>query len=131
MGLSAKMNILIIDDIPSMRVIIKNMLREIGFKNFTEAEDGSLAMDKIQESVDNDDPVKFIICDYNMPGKNGLDLYKNLQEHATFKRIPFLMITAEGEQETVVSLAKGGVRNLIVKPVSTKMLKDKIAKILN
>lgn len=129
MALKADMKILVVDDMGTMRKIIKKMLGEIGFKNLTEADDGAPAWDMIQQAHDSDEPYEFIVSDWNMPKMSGLDLLKNLREDDRFKKLPFLMITAEAEQSNVVIAVKAGVSNFIVKPFSAQVLKEKIAKI--
>jgi two-component system chemotaxis response regulator CheY len=129
MGLKAGMKILVIDDMATMRKIIKNMLGQIGFTNITEADDGATAWPMIQEAMNSDEPYEFIVSDWNMPQMSGLDLLKNVRDTEELKKLPFLMITAEAEQGNVVIAVKAGVSNFIVKPFSAQVLKEKIDKI--
>ncbi len=129
MGMKASMKIIIIDDMSTMRKVIKNMLGQMGFKNITEADDGATALPKIEEAYKNGAPFEFIISDWNMPKMSGLDLLKKLKEADHFKNTPFLMVTAEAEQSNVVIALKAGVSNFIVKPFSAVVLKEKIEKI--
>lgn len=131
MALNANMKVLVIDDMATMRKIIKNMLGQIGFKNITEADDGATALPKIKEAHENGEPFEFIVSDWNMPQMTGLDLLKHLRESDDYKHLPFLMITAEAEQGNVVIAVKAGVSNFIVKPFSAQVLKEKIDKIFN
>lgn len=131
MGLKASMKILVIDDMATMRKIIKNMLSQMGFKNITEADDGKTALPLIEESYKTGDPFEFIVSDWNMPGMSGLDLLKKLRSTDQFKAVPFLMVTAEAEQSNVVIALKAGVSNFIVKPFSAVTLKEKVEKIFN
>lgn len=131
MALKANMKILVIDDMATMRKIIKNMLGQIGFTNITEADDGATALPMIQDAQKTDEPYEFIVSDWNMPQLTGLDLLKQLRATEEYKSLPFLMITAEAEQGNVVIAVKAGVSNFIVKPFSAQVLKEKIDKIFN
>ncbi len=131
MGLKASMKILIIDNTASMRKVVKSMLNQMGFKNIHEADDGATAWPLIEEGQKSNEPVEFIISDWNMPKMNGLDLLKKIRESEDFKKLPFLMIAGEAEQGNVVIAVKAGVTNFIVKPFSAETLKEKIGKIFN
>lgn len=123
------MKILVVDDMATMRKIIKKMLNQLGFTNITEADDGAVAWPMLQEAQTNGEPFEFVVSDWNMPSMTGLDLIKNIRAHETLNKTPFLMITAEAEQGNVVIAVKAGVNNFIVKPFSAEVLKEKIAKI--
>jgi two-component system chemotaxis response regulator CheY len=125
------MKVLVVDDMSTMRKIIKNMLTQIGFTNITEADDGATAWPKIEEAHEAGIPYEFIVSDWNMPGLSGLELLKRLRADEKYKNLPFLMITAEAEQSNVVIAVKAGVSNFIVKPFSAQVLKEKIDKIFN
>ncbi|MBF0298073.1 MAG: response regulator [Oligoflexia bacterium] len=129
MAFKPNMKLLIVDDMSTMRKIIKNMLSQIGFKNITEADDGRKALEIIESAHKLGDPVEFILSDWNMPDLNGLDFLKILKQSEAHKNIPFLMITAEAEQGNVMIAVKSGVDNFIVKPFSAQVLKEKIEKI--
>jgi two-component system chemotaxis response regulator CheY len=131
MGIKANMKILVIDDMATMRKIIKNMLTQIGFTNIEEADDGATAWPMIEAAQGSDAPYEFIVSDWNMPQMSGLDLLKKVRDTEELKALPFLMITAEAEQGNVVIAVKAGVSNFIVKPFSAAVLKDKIEKIFN
>lgn len=131
MALKANMKILVIDDMATMRKIIKNMLGQIGFTNIFEADDGATAWPMIEEANNTDEPFEFIVSDWNMPQMTGLDLLKKMRAMDEYKKMPFLMITAEAEQGNVVIAVKAGVSNFIVKPFSAQVLKEKIDKIFN
>lgn len=123
------MKILVIDDMATMRKIIKNMLSKMGFTNLEEAEDGIPALEMIKSAHAEGTPYEFIVSDWNMPGMTGLDLLKTLRADETYAKLPFLMVTAEAEQGNVVIAVKAGVSNFIVKPFSEATLKEKIAKV--
>lgn len=129
MAFNPKQKILIVDDMSTMRKIIKNMLTKMGCNDLTEAEDGEPAWKMIQEAHEAGQPFEFIVSDWNMPQMNGLDLLKHIREDERFKTLPFLMITAEAEQSNVVIAVKAGVSNFIVKPFAITTLKEKIDKI--
>ena len=131
MALKAGMKILVVEDMATMRKIIKNMLGQIGFTNIAEANDGAEAWPMIQQNLEAGDPYEFIVSDWNMPIMDGLALLKNIREHDQLKELPFLMITAEAEQGNVVIAVQAGVSNFIVKPFSAAVLKEKIDKIFN
>lgn len=129
MALKADMKILVVDDMSTMRKIIKNMLTQIGFTNITEADDGATAWPLIELAIKEGKPYEFILSDWNMPQLNGLDLLKKVRATPGLEKLPFLMITAEAEQGNVVIAVKAGVSNFIVKPFSAQVLKEKIDKI--
>ena len=118
------MRILVVDDFSTMRRIVKNILRQLGFTNIVEADDGTTAMAKLKaEKID------FVITDWNMPKMTGLELLKEIRADADMKAIPVLMVTAEALQENIIAAVKAGVSNYIVKPFDAKTLSDKLSKI--
>ena len=119
------MKILVVDDFPTMRRIVKTLLRQLGYTNIIEAEDGELAYKLLKATPD----IEFIVSDWNMPQMTGLDLLKKLRADDRYKALPFLMVTAEAEQGNVVIAVKAGVSNFVVKPFSAQVLQEKIAKI--
>lgn len=129
MAFNPDQKILIIDDMSTMRKIIKNMLGKMGCDKLDEADDGLPAWDMIEKAHEAGQPYEFIVSDWNMPGLTGLDLLKKLRADERFKKLPFLMITAEAEQSNVIIAVKAGVSNFIVKPFSIVTLKEKIDKI--
>lgn len=129
MAFDPKQKILVVDDMGTMRKIIKNMLTKMGCDNLEEAEDGAPAWEMIQQAHAQGIPYDFVVSDWNMPQMTGLDLLKNIRADERFSKLPFLMITAEAEQANVVIAVKAGVSNFIVKPFSIVTLKEKIDKI--
>lgn len=113
--------ILVVDDFNTMRRIVKTCLRQLGFENVTEAEDGVAALSKLQ-NLD----IKLIISDWNMPNMMGIDLLKAVRADDKLKTIPFLMVTAEGQKENILEAAKSGVSNYIVKPFTAETLQQKM-----
>jgi two-component system, chemotaxis family, chemotaxis protein CheY len=124
MPANTNMKILVVDDFQTMRRIIKNYLRQLGFNNVEEAEDGDVALEKL-----NDGQFDFVITDWNMPKMTGIDLLKKIRSENNFKNIPVLIITAEAEKENVVQAAQAGVNDYIVKPFTPEVLQNKIEKI--
>ncbi|NOY62492.1 MAG: chemotaxis protein CheY [Gammaproteobacteria bacterium] len=118
------MKILIVDDFSTMRRIIKNLLRDLGFNNTSEADDGNTALPALQ-SGDFD----FLITDWNMPGMQGIDLLKAVRADAKLASLPVLMVTAESKREQIVEAAEAGVNGYVVKPFTAATLKEKIEKI--
>ncbi len=118
------MKVLVVDDFSTMRRIVKNTLRQIGFTNIEEAEDGQRAYDRlIVEKFD------FVVSDWNMPNMTGIDLLRKVRATPQIKDIPFLMVTAEAKQENIVEAIKAGVSNYIVKPFTVATLDEKVKKI--
>ncbi len=118
------MKILIVDDFSTMRRIIKNLLRDLGFNDTTEADDGQTALPMLQTGK-----FDFLVTDWNMPGMDGLTLLKNVREDEKLKDMPVLMVTAEAKREQIVIAAQAGVNGYIVKPFTAATLKEKIDKI--
>jgi len=120
-----KMKILIVDDFSTMRRIIKNLLRQLGYENIEEAEDGVQAYSKLKSGG-----YGFVISDWNMPNMDGLELLKKIRGDQELKDLPVLMVTAEAEKEKVIAAIQAGVSNYIVKPFTGEVLKEKMDKIL-
>ncbi len=118
------MKILIVDDFSTMRRIIKNLLRELGFNNTHEADDGSTALPMLQNG-----DFDFLITDWNMPGMTGLDLLKAVRADPKLKDLPVLMVTAEAKRDQIIEAAQAGVNGYIVKPFTAQTLKEKIERI--
>jgi len=118
------MKILVVDDFSTMRRIIKNLLRDLGFSNTQEADDGLTAFPMLQ-GADFD----FLITDWNMPGMQGIDLLKAVRADAKLASLPVLMVTAESKRDQIVEAAQAGVNGYIVKPFTAQTLEEKIGKI--
>ena len=118
------MRVLVVDDFSTMRKIVKNILRQLGFTNIVEADDGSTAWEVL-----NKDNIDFIVSDWNMPIMSGIDLLRKVRASEEFKDIPFLMVTAEGLQENIIEAVQAKVSNYIVKPFTAETLGQKIDKI--
>ena len=118
------MKILIVDDFSTMRRIIKNLLRDLGFSNTQEADDGNTALPKLQAG-----DFDFLVTDWNMPGMEGIDLLKAVRADTKLANLPVLMVTAEAKKEQIVEAAQAGVNGYVVKPFTAGTLKEKIDKI--
>ena len=115
------MKILTVDDFSTMRRIIRNILRQIGYSNIAEAENGGAALNTLQTQ-----DIDFVISDWNMPGMSGLELLQAIRADDKLKHIPVLMVTAEALKENVVEALKAGVNGYIVKPFTAETLKERI-----
>ena len=118
------MKILIVDDFSTMRRIIKNLLRDLGFTNTVEADDGLTALPILKAGG-----IDFLVTDWNMPGMQGIDLLKTVRADEELGSMPVLMVTAETKREQIIEAAQAGVNGYIVKPFTAVTLKEKIDKI--
>jgi two-component system, chemotaxis family, chemotaxis protein CheY len=121
----AEMRVLVVDDFATMRKIIKNVLKQINIDNVVEAENGKHAL-----SVIRSDNIEFIISDWIMPEMTGIEFLRACKEDEVIKNIPFVMVTAEAQKDSVLEAIKSGVDNYIVKPFTPEKLKDVISKTL-
>ena len=119
------MKFLVVDDFSTMRRIIRNLLKELGFTNVLEAEDGVDALQKLQ----NDDTFEFVVSDWNMPNMTGIDLLRNIRADAKLKHLPVLMVTAEAKRENIIEAAQAGASGYVVKPFTAATLNEKLSKI--
>ncbi len=124
MEVNTKIRVLVVDDFPTMRRIVKNLLKQIGFENIDEAENGEDALRKLKGG-----DYGLVVSDWNMPVMEGIELLRNVRSNPQLKEIPFLMVTAEAEKEKVIEAIKAGVDNYIVKPFTGEVLKEKLEKI--
>jgi len=115
---------LVVDDFSTMRRIVRNLLKELGFTNVDEAEDGAVALSKLR-----DGNFEFVVSDWNMPNMDGLTLLQNVRADARLKTVPFLMITAEAKKENIIAAAQAGASGYIVKPFTAATLQEKLDKI--
>ena len=124
MAVNTNMRVLIVYDFSTMRRIIKNILRQLGFNNIIEADDGTAAWEILAK-----DQVEFIISDWNMPQMTGIELLRKVRASEEFGDLPFLMVTAEAQQENIIEAVQAKVSNYIVKPFTAETLGQKINKI--
>lgn len=118
------MKILVVDDFSTMRRIIKNLLKDLGFSNIQEADDGSTALPMLVQG-----DFDFVVTDWNMPGMQGIDLLRAIRADDKLKHLPVLMVTAEAKKEQIVAAAQAGVNGYVVKPFTAGTLKGKLDKI--
>ena len=120
----ANMKFLVVDDFSTMRRIVRNLLKELGFTNVQEAEDGVDALNKLRgESFD------FVVSDWNMPNMTGIDLLRAIRADAKLKHLPVLMVTAEAKRENIIEAAQAGASGYVVKPFTAGTLDEKLKKI--
>ncbi|HMM37368.1 MAG TPA: chemotaxis response regulator CheY [Desulfovibrio sp.] len=124
MAADLNMRILVVDDFSTMRKIIKNILRQLGFTNVIEADDGSTGWEAL-----NRENVDFIISDWNMPKMSGIEFLRKVRASEEYAELPFLMVTAEAQQENIIEAVQAKVSNYIVKPFTPETLNQKIQKI--
>ena len=123
---NANMKFLVVDDFSTMRRIIRNLLKELGFTNVQEAEDGVDALKKLRgEQFD------FVVSDWNMPNMSGIDLLRAIRADATLKHLPVLMVTAEAKRENIIEAAQAGASGYVVKPFTAGTLDEKLKKIFS
>ncbi len=122
--MNKNIKILIVDDFSTMRRIIRNLLRDLGYNNTFEADDGSTALPMLE-----DGDYEFVITDWNMPVMQGIDLLREIRKNPKLKSLPVLMVTAEAKRDQIIEAAKAGVNGYIVKPFTAATLKDKLDKI--
>ena len=125
MDIDKNMRILVVDDFTTMRKVIKNLLRQSGYQNVAEAEDGVAALKELRSQK-----IDFIISDWNMPNMTGIELLRAVRADSELSSLPFLMITAESLKDNVLEAVKAGVSNYIVKPFTAEVLSEKIEKII-
>ena len=124
MGYDKNMRILVVDDFSTMRKIIKNILRQLELTNVVEADDGTTAWEVL-----NRDNIDFIVSDWNMPKMSGIELLRKVRASEEYAATPFLMVTAEAQQENIIEAVQAKVSNYIVKPFTPETLAQKIDKI--
>lgn len=125
MTVDKNMNILVVDDYATMRRIIKNLLKQLGFGNADEAEHGQQALEMFGGKH-----YGLIISDWNMEPMTGLDLLKQVRAASVNQNVPFIMVTAESKTENVIAAKQAGVNNYIVKPFNAETLKTKMTSVL-
>ncbi|WHZ21623.1 MAG: Chemotaxis regulator - transmits chemoreceptor signals to flagellar motor components CheY [Nitrospira sp.] len=118
------MKILVVDDMSTMRRIVKNILKQLGFNNLEEAENGQDALTKLHA-----DTYGFVVSDWNMPVMMGIDMLRAIRADEKLKKIPVLMVTAEAQKENLLEAVQAGVSNYVVKPFTAETMQDKINKI--
>jgi two-component system chemotaxis response regulator CheY len=123
----SKIRFLVVDDFSTMRRIVRNLLKELGFTNVEEAEDGAVALQRLKSAGGID----FVITDWNMPNMDGLTLLQSVRADPGLKHLPVLMITAEAKKENIIAAAQAGASGYIVKPFTAATLNEKMVKIFD
>jgi two-component system chemotaxis response regulator CheY len=123
--MSRDMKFLVVDDFSTMRRIIRNLLKELGFTNVDEAEDGVAALAKLKAGG-----FEFVVSDWNMPNMTGIELLRAIRADAQLRELPVLMVTAEAKKENIIEAAQAGASGYVVKPFTAATLDEKISKIL-
>ena len=118
------MKILVVDDFSTMRRIVRNLLKELGFSNVYEAEDGVDALKQLRA-----EPFDFVVSDWNMPNMTGIDLLREIRKDGALKHLPVLMVTAEAKKENIIEAAQAGASGYVVKPFTAITLDEKLQKI--
>ena len=124
MPVDTSIKVLVVDDFATMRRIVKGVLRQLGFSNIIEAEDGTVALNELKK-----EKIGLIVSDWNMPNMTGLELLKAVRKDGELKSIPFIMVTAEGQKENVIEAVKAGVTNYVVKPFTPETFGEKLQKV--
>lgn len=116
--------ILVVDDFPTMRRIIRNLLKDLGFENVDEAEDGAQGLEKLRNSS-----FDLVVSDWNMPNMDGLEMLQAIREDPGLSKLPVLMVTAEAKKENIIAAAQAGANGYVVKPFTAATLEEKLNKI--
>jgi two-component system chemotaxis response regulator CheY len=124
-SMDLNMKVLVVDDFGTMRRILKNILKEIGFTDITEAENGKAALKELKNRK-----YGLVLCDWNMPEMSGLDLLNAVRADEALKSTPFVMVTAEAQKECIIEAAKAGVSSYVVKPFTAETISAKLQKVL-
>lgn len=128
---SPKTKFLVVDDYATMRRVIVRILSEMGYSNVVEAENGQQAFEILQTELKGIDPVQFVVSDWNMPVMMGIDFLRLCRRSENFKSLPFILVTAEGEQSQILDAARAGVNDYLMKPFTAAKFKEKIERIYN
>ena len=118
------LKILVVDDFPTMRRIIRNLLKDLGYENVDEAEDGAMGLEKLRNGS-----FDFVVSDWNMPNLDGLEMLKQIRADAALSKLPVLMVTAEAKKENIIAAAQAGANGYVVKPFTAATLEEKLNKI--
>jgi two-component system chemotaxis response regulator CheY len=124
MAANPNLKFLVVDDFSTMRRIVRNLLKELGYSNVDEAEDGQMALSKLRS-----EQFDFVISDWNMPVMDGLAMLQNIRADAALSKIPVLMVTAEAKKENIIAAAQAGANGYVVKPFTAATLDEKLSKI--
>lgn len=129
--MSKQLRILLVDDFEMIRSLLKQALKQLGYTDLTEAVDGADALEKLNKANESGQPFDLVFLDWNMPKMTGIEVVQKCKSDDNLKNIPFIMITAEREQKSVVTALKAGVSDYVIKPFSPRQLSSKIERILS
>ncbi len=124
--IDTSLKVLVVDDMSTMRRIVKNVLKQIGFSDMVEAENGQDALNKLKAA---DAGIGLVVSDWNMPVMQGIELLRAVRADSDLKHLPFLMVTAEAQKENIIEAVQAGVSNYVVKPFTAEALQEKLEKI--
>ncbi len=124
MTVDKNLKFLVVDDFPTMRRIVRNLLKELGFSNVDEAEDGAAALAKLRGGS-----FEFVVSDWNMPNMDGLTMLQQIRADPNLAKLPVLMVTAEAKKENIIAAAQAGASGYVVKPFTAATLDEKLGKI--
>src|SRR5690625_7179233 len=123
---SKNIKILVVDDFPTMRRIIRNLLKDLGYENVDEAEDGAIALEKLRNGQ-----FEFVVSDWNMPNMDGLELLKTIRGDEKLAHLPVLMVTAEAKRDNIILAAQAGANGLVIKPFTQANVEERLDGIIN
>lgn len=126
MSVYSEMRFLVVDDMATMRKVVSQQLKALGVTQITEASDGAVAKTALEKALSSNAPIQFIVSDWNMPTVSGLELLKFCRTHASYKGVPFLLVTAEAEMSQVSEAIAAGVDNYVVKPFTPANFSEKL-----
>ena len=118
--------ILVIDDMKTMRMVMKKSLKQLGYQNISEADDGETAWPMIEQAVSSGEPFDLVLSDWNMPKMQGVDLLKKVRANPKTATLPFILVTAESEKDQVQDALKSGVSHYVVKPFTTDVIEQRL-----
>jgi two-component system, chemotaxis family, chemotaxis protein CheY len=118
------MKVLVVDDFATMRRIVKNVLKQIGFTNITEMENGREAIKELKAN-----PYDLVLCDWNMPEMTGIEVLNEVRAEPSLKDLPFVMVTAEAQKDNIIEAVKAGVTSYVVKPFTAETIDEKLRKV--
>lgn len=124
--MNKKLKILVVDDFPTMRRIVKNLLKDLGFDNVEEAEDGAMGLEKLKHGS-----FDLVVSDWNMPNMDGLQMLTAIRADPKLSKLPVLMVTAEAKRENIIAAAQAGANGYVVKPFTAAVLEEKLTKIFD
>lgn len=124
--MDVNMKVLVVDDFKTMRMIFRKILKELGFTNISEADDGKTALEELRK-----EKFDLVLCDWNMPEMPGIELLNTIRSDDELKDLPFVMVTAEGQKDTIIAAVEAGINAYILKPLTAEKVSQKITKVFS